>query len=300
MRTITAWVSIYAFILVTAHAWLEDAHKTIASLAFDLLESDQRSRIQTLLPRGELLATWMVKGSSWADERGRENGKNHFIHISSCDNKHAMGLRCGSGSGVCITEALVRHIQTAMSARPGDSLRDALKYIIHYMGDLHQPLHVALESDFGGTSIKGIRPFTTGRDHDVSLHELWDNDLFQVAKRKGMFKEDFPKYNTTTMDFTVDDLKSESSIRTFVENIAIQTATQVTCGMAYWSDPSRKDAFVSRGDYLGDTYTGPAKEWTVVQVARAGIRLASLLSSIAEYRSTHAPTAGGAGVRLTR
>jgi hypothetical protein len=275
MRTITAWVSIYAFILVTAHAWSEDAHKTIASLAFDLLESDQRSRIQTLLPRGELLATWMVKGSSWADERGRENGNNHFIHISSCDNKRAMGLRCGSGSGVCITEALVRHIQTAMSA-------------------------VALESDFGGTSIKGIRPFTTGRDHDVSLHELWDNDLFQVAKRKGMFKEDFPKYNTTTMDFTVDDLKSESSIRTFVENIAIQTATQVTCGMAYWSDPSRKDAFVSRGDYLGDTYTGPAKEWTVVQVARAGIRLASLLSSIAEYRSTHAPTAGGAGVRLTR
>ncbi len=180
MQTITAWVSIYAFILVTAHAWSEDAHKTIPSLAFDLLESDQRSRIQTLLHGGQILARWMVKESSWADEEGRENGNNHFIHISSCENKCAIELRCGFGSGVCITEALVRHIQIAMSARPGESLRDSLKYIIHYMGDLHQPLHVAFKSDFGGTSIKGIRPFTTGRDHDVSLHELWDNDWFQV------------------------------------------------------------------------------------------------------------------------
>lgn len=274
--------------LLNAHGWSHEAHERIASLAHDLMKEDKRAELQSILISGKPLPKWMVEVSTWADGPGAlEDGGNHFVHVSSCRNP-SIELQCGSsksGGGVCIVEALVRNIQRAITSPTGESLRESLMYIIHYMADIHQPLHVALESDAGGNTIKGLRPFSAAARHDVSLHELWDIQLYQLAKNKSMFKDGFPKYNTTTMDFTLEDLESEDSIRNLVAQIALQTATQVTCEVAYWSSPSQRGKSMPSGTFLDGDYIKNGREWTVIQVARAGIRLASLLSSIVESRA---------------
>jgi len=66
---------------------------------------------------------------------------------------------------------------TRAAARERD---EALKWIVHLLGDIHQPLHAADNADQGGNlvpvALEGVH--TRGRE---SLHRAWDNDLVQLA-----------------------------------------------------------------------------------------------------------------------
>jgi len=270
--------------------WSAGAHKKIALVAFDHLSPKARSDFESLLPRGRTLKDWMVEESTWADTpgRGRDPGGNHFVHITSC-RPETMSLQCGdryADSPQCITTGILRHINGAFSATRNEALLESFKYLIHYMADIHQPLHVALERDLGGNTIQRIAPFKA-RDRYVNLHEIWDFNLFDLASSKKMFSEGgFPSANSTLLDFTPEHLATREDALRHVESIALETAADVTCGFTYWSteDEARTFKTMRSETYLTDEYIAQGKLEVVKQVERAGLRLASLLESIFVHR----------------
>ena len=198
-------------------------------------------------------------------------------------------MQCGSSKeteGKCVTEALVNHIYTAISKRAGEPVRDAMKYLIHYIGDIHQPLHVAQAADFGGNTLQRIRPFlstdpVTRRDRSVNLHEIWDFSLFDNAISKRTFYEtEFESVSAGSLDFGRENFQSAATMRRHIHQIAFETAGEVTCRSAYFDGRN----FLKSDDFLTPEYIQQGRRDVVKQVLRAGIRLAHLLTTISRIR----------------
>ena len=60
---------------------------------------------------------------------------------------------------------------------PAEKRQIALRFLIHFVGDLHQPLHVGREEDQGGNKIK-VNWF----EKETNLHSVWDNSLVEFQQ----------------------------------------------------------------------------------------------------------------------
>jgi len=119
--------------------------------------------------------------SEWADEvRGTAAARPawHYDDVPICGTRDKTSYCPG---GQCNTEQLKRLIGVLADARtPARERDEALKWVVHLVGDLHQPLHAADNGDHGGNlvpvALEGVH--TRGREN---LHRAWDNDLVQLT-----------------------------------------------------------------------------------------------------------------------
>jgi len=116
----------------------------------------------------------IVSVASWADEIRRtrpETGAWHFIDIPQDKRRLDMERDCAKGE--CIISAISRFRQTLRDpATPPDERRNALMFLIHFVGDLHQPLHASDNHDHGGNSVQ-----LQFHDRRTNLHSLWDSGV---------------------------------------------------------------------------------------------------------------------------
>jgi hypothetical protein len=160
--------------------WWEAGHRAIARLAAARLAPAARARVAALLrvknTPGDV-ADAMAAVSTWADDIKAQShtGRWHFIDIALEDTPDDLPKRCLHGD--CIT-ARIELFEREISSRR-DTARvqnvNALKYLIHLPGDIHQPLHAASDADQGG-NCEQIRPFQDARN----LHALWDGGLVRA------------------------------------------------------------------------------------------------------------------------
>jgi len=119
--------------------------------------------------------------SVWADElHGTRAARAvwHYDDVPVCGSE-AKARYCPDGQ--CNSEQLKRLIGVLADTRAAPRERnEALKWILHLVGDIHQPLHAATNADRGGNLVQvtlaGVR--TRGREN---LHRAWDNDLVKLA-----------------------------------------------------------------------------------------------------------------------
>lgn len=115
----------------------------------------------------------------WADEIkdmpwGKRRGAWHFDDIPVCADADASQY-CKRGA--CASAQLSRHLD--MLANKRESIRrknEALKWVVHLVGDIHQPLHAATHGDRGGNTVQVS--FFGERDNPpygtINLHAIWD------------------------------------------------------------------------------------------------------------------------------
>lgn len=87
-----------------------------------------------------------------------------------------MTSNCKNGN--CVVEAINEHVAVLKSKASDAQRLVALKYVIHLVGDIHQPLHVGLAADKGGNLFQ-VRAFGRG----TNLHAVWDSEL--IRRRAG-------------------------------------------------------------------------------------------------------------------
>src|SRR5262249_39981878 len=152
-------------------AWGKEGHQVVALIAEHYMTVDARAKAGELLDGGTIDAV-----ASWADEYRRdhpETGPWHYIDIPLVDFKIDMARECPQGDCVVmkIEEFLgvVRNPQAERAAKA-----EALKYVVHFVGDLHQPLHDEDDGDKGGNSRRVV--FDGKPDN---LHWVWDTGLLE-------------------------------------------------------------------------------------------------------------------------
>jgi hypothetical protein len=253
-----------AFLLaipIPAYAWGPEGHEVIARIAADNLSPAAHLRISQFL--GGDAPALMVLDSNWADEiRADRPGTTnwHFVNIEIGSKGYDPRRDCARDD--CVVAQINRDIAVLRDPKaPHAAKIEALRFLIHFVGDLHQPLHAADRRDKGGN---GLIVFVKNRR--TNLHRVWDEDLVEAQGADA------------------------SAVAGNIEaGLSPQDKAKIAAGTpADWANESfvlaSKEIYAripSRGPVrLPRDYAGREKQAVRLQLARAGIRLATLLNGI--------------------
>ena len=155
-----------------ALAWGDAGHQTICQIAFKQLNSDTRLQVATLIQQDSGYHTF-AESCTWPDTIRRKDAykrykKLHFINGEP--GATTMPTECPAG---CVTSAISEEAKAlANTALPVTRRIDALKFLGHFVGDIHQPLHAGYRHDLGGNKTSVLfygQPYR--------LHRVWDSLL---------------------------------------------------------------------------------------------------------------------------
>jgi hypothetical protein len=177
-----------ALVAQAGHAYGSEGHSIVAEIAQRRLDANAQAAVRGSLGGGSMAAV-----SSWADDvRGarRDTYNWHFVDIPMADARYDAARDCAATArGDCIVAELDRLRDALACAPTAVERKEALEFAIHFVGDIHQPLHAVLEKLGGnGQPIAGVVHATTcPRDGcDVgqqygNLHALWDTGLIRLS-----------------------------------------------------------------------------------------------------------------------
>lgn len=167
------------FILCTIYSpcvfsWGKTGHRIVGEIAQRHLNKQALKAIKDLAGNEDL-----SKLSTWPDEIRSDPKMNYTSpwHYVSIPNGKTYFDQKRNKDGDVI-EALYRFEDTLRDKKIGQEAKlDALKFLVHMLGDLHQPLHVGLAEDRGGNTIR-VKWFKT----ESNLHSIWDEELIDFEK----------------------------------------------------------------------------------------------------------------------
>lgn len=161
-----------------ARCWWETGHRVVARLAAAHLTPPARTRIARILnvaDSPEAVADALAVASTWADETkaATKTGAWHFIDLALQDSRANIPERCPHDD--CVTARIHSFAMQLAAPTPSTSASqlDALRYVVHLVGDLHQPLHAVSDADLGGNCEHVDPPVETA----TNLHAVWDGAI---------------------------------------------------------------------------------------------------------------------------
>jgi hypothetical protein len=173
----------------TAFGWGDAGHRFVAEIAQTRLSATARAAVDQLLA---LESTAGVPGcvvsslpdaATWADclRRYRDNWEYtfawHFDDAPLC-GEAVREQYCAEGRCLSAQVSRLTRVLADRGADPGKRL-EALKFVVHLVGDAHQPLHAIDNHDRGGNEIR-VR-LTGSPEPRQNLHHVWDTDLVNHA-----------------------------------------------------------------------------------------------------------------------
>jgi hypothetical protein len=173
--------------LAPAQAYWEYGHQTVAHIAQANMSPKARAQMQRLLRAAPMLGTPKCAMrnigdvSVWADcikgDRVRWGYANSW-HYQNVDICKPFDLKSACADGNCVSAQIDRNFALLSNkALPAHVRLEALAFLIHFVGDIHQPLHAGDRSDRGGNDLKttyGVMP-------GYNLHSVWDGLLADRA-----------------------------------------------------------------------------------------------------------------------
>lgn len=171
-----------------AEAWSERGHRLVGALAERQVQPATRAAIDALLadePEPTLagIAAWpdRIRG----EPRWRHTAPWHYVNFPDRDTcTYAPARDCPDGR--CIVGGLATNLAVLRDpAQPREARRDALSFVVHLVGDIHQPMHAGLREDRGGNDHQ-LRLDATGapppiESRGTNLHALWDGPVLMMS-----------------------------------------------------------------------------------------------------------------------
>ena len=162
-------------------------HETVAEIASRQLNPRARAEVERLL--GDRASNAMREVSGWADDvvhaQGhKELGPLHYVNFPRDTCRYDAARDCRDGR--CAEAALVRYANVLATSRDDAERAEALKWVIHLVADVHQPLHAGYADDRGAVN----RQVQDGRKN-TNLHSLWDSGLINKRGMRAVPYADF-------------------------------------------------------------------------------------------------------------
>jgi purine nucleoside permease len=261
--------------LACAASWAfgDDGHSAAAEIAQRRLTPLAQQRIGALLKTPTSLASL----AAWADDvrEARPDSANwHFVNIPLNEPAYVPARDCqASDRGDCVVAALAR-LQQEMRCAPTPERRlDALRFAIHFVADVHQPLH-AVGDMRGGNFLNVVVEFKKGDTlQATNLHAVWDGGLVHTIAR--------------SWGGLVSRVESEWLGTPDAANVLAMPGTPVD-----WANESHALAQqiwkqTPETNRLDEAYAQAMTPVFIRQIGRAGLRLAAYLNQA--YASTECP-----------
>lgn len=259
-----------------ASAWWDYGHKTVADIAEREVSPATRTEIRRLLSWHRLLETpdcpagTLLDASVWADcirrgDRFSYTAPWHYQNVDVCRPFDQTGP-CRDGN--CVSAQIERNARLlADRALPRRERVQALAFLVHFVGDMHQPLHAGDHGDLGGNRFAASYGLIAGR---TNLHSIWDGLLAERAistpapDAAGILAGYGAAERAAMREGSVEDWARQSWEAS--RDFAYGTAVEDPCGPPPAERPVLREETVQR--------LIPVVR---LQVARGGLRLARLL-----------------------
>ena len=267
------------------YAWGGLGHRTIGLIAEHRLSSKALAQVRVLLGPSTTLADisrcaddikrMPIKCGSFALNADNRSSRWHYLNIPINAAPTAETLRnyCrGHGrDDQCSTEQIKRQLGVLKDPKSDRHEKQiALMFLVHLVGDLHQPLHNADDGDAGGNAkLVRFMPSKQGRKK-TNLHHIWDNLLMRDAevKKRG------PKALADQLEREIERKKPSAWVKGDVVAVAALESFNIAKTRIYWNYAQNGGA-----DLKGE-YQGEMQPIAFEQVEKAGVRLAFLLNQI--------------------
>ncbi|HEY0265510.1 MAG TPA: S1/P1 nuclease [Rhizomicrobium sp.] len=252
-----ALILLLAFVPVPAWAWGAEGHEIAAAVALAELTPTARAQVAALLGSDAML----IHDSNWADEirdRRPETGGWHFVDVPLDAPGYDARRDCGGGD--CVVGQIARDLRTLGDHGQSRAARaEALRFLVHFVADIHQPLHTVDNHDKGGNEIR----VSVGH-YRTNMHHLWDTSLVEAVGG-----------DAAAIASEIDHGLTSAQKKAWSGGTA-----------SAWADEShaiaRDDIYAFTGDRrtvrLPRDYPDAEADVVKLQLAKAGVRLAWLLN----------------------
>lgn len=287
------------FYCISLNAWWDPGHLVTAMIAYMNLEESAKKRVDELtknLQRDYPYINHFATTGPWPDDLKAEGVRTydtwHYTNIPL----NRSGLALPDKQNVDVIWAINQMVRVLKSSRPRDVDRARhLGFLVHFVGDIHQPLHSTSvhDNELPAGNVGGNAFPLQGKWHN--LHQLWDdgcgylssyNDINPYGIRKialtqeeikrleGLAKEimkEYPKESITGLELMDPDFWALES-----HKLAIKYGYQGVNG----EDETGRRIFLRPNDTPSKVYLENGQKVVKERLATAGYRLAALLNDI--------------------
>jgi len=263
-------------------AWGAEGHHIVARLAWGLMTPAARDEATTILGGGE---DTFIAASTWADEvrSSRPETYNwHFIDIPVGEAHFDAGRDCKpTERGDCVIAEIARaRAELTDPSRSAALKAESLKFLIHFVGDLHQPLHAVDDHDRGGNDVR-VAALGGESGRATNLHAVWDTGLISESTEP----------EAACAARLLDDLSAHP--------------VDVSLDVVKWAEESHDVALRVAYHYSGFSSSGPPPQPITLdasyraaaiaaidlQLERGGARLGALLNALLGHRESRRASA---------
>lgn len=235
-------------------SWGYIGHQTIALIAERHLTPNAQQAVKSLLGDQSIGDI-----ASWADEvRDDKTFPEHFINAplgltrTQFEREVKTQPQDNVYKAILANEAILKSTSSTMEDK-----QKALKFIVHFVGDLHQPFHVSRKEDQGGNLIQ-VQFYDMG----TNMHSIWDSKLID---RQGLKSAEMVNQLDKATPEQIKEWQADGLMQWIWESYQISTKL--------YSE-------VNTGSKLGDAYYQTHIAIVNERIEKAGIRLAGLLNEL--------------------
>lgn len=255
-KVLIALVAIVLLLPNMCWGWGREGHAVIAAVAEEHLDETTKVMVQSLIGNNHLYSV-----APWADDirkERRESGTWHYVNIP-LSGKYDSSRDCALPKS-CVVAKVEDFLHVLMDKNaPREERAAALKYVVHFVADVHQPMH-AVKEDAGGNGIHvSFLNSSQCGPYECNLHGVWDTSMIL---RTGIEREEYAQHEEQLVRAEKLDMLSGGAPEQWAnESVALATA-----------------AWVPDGTNLDEKYYEKQIKVVDRQIALAGLRLARLLN----------------------
>jgi nuclease S1 len=295
-RSTVSLIAVAVFLRIAspefARAWSGSGHQAVCQIAFLELQPATRARLNTIMAREKddnfkPFAT----ACTWPDSQKHTNGTiqskrkdEHFVNVDRGLTSISTDS-CGVAS-TCLFTAIPAD-EAALKNSTGQDQLVALKFLGHWVGDLHQPLHVSYADDLGGNDIP-----VSAAAGCKELHAVWDECIVQDLRQQ-MGAKPGPTDLGSKLDAEITDAeraawRQGSLVDWAEESYQVTRAAgtkycieegQSCCYDATHCEYKSAAAKTKRLSHLSHKYDDGEVATARERLKKAGVRLASILDA---------------------
>lgn len=180
-------ISTFVVLIVCAHlmcdsveAWGKEGHEIVASIAQDSLSSDVFETLKAFLDGSNLADIAPLPDDYDHSDRGKWSSPCHYVNLPRGDT----GFKWGDCPLFCVVEAINNYTELLREQKSNPIACNynqkngvepcPLEFLVHFVGDIHQPLHISYADDEGGNKVQA-----EFFGSETNLHAVWDTKIIQ-------------------------------------------------------------------------------------------------------------------------
>lgn len=274
------FLTLLALILIPAslQAWGEDGHVIVSKIAESYLKPAAKLGIKDLLDERAIsdprICVWadLIRSGAIYDRKYPNHRTWHYINIELQEREEDYKPEEQKDHVVGAISQFIKIVKDPQETK--ENRKEALMFVIHFVGDMHQPLHCSNRNDDRGGNLQLVKSFRGKEEPRLNLHSVWDTSMVK-ADRGDLENEDYAKRLVAEIEEKQREAWSKGDAKIWAwENhlIGMQEVYLFSDGTLF---PDRSEAPVELTD---ENYIKTKKPIVREQLKKAGVRLAWVLN----------------------